>query len=203
MPFTDLPTLKAIMRIPALDTSRDVELAVYVDAANGMLYSLFGGLTDSAPTSYSEKVSIDDPITMAFHTRKWPVTAVATLEDNDSPVASTEFAFEDYGLVHLTDALAYFSFGRNIVEITYTAGFPPGHPGLAELKLAATQIAAYNANVSAHGGVQKETIGQYSYELGAGAKDSGSAGGGGFGIPPSAERILANWTRPQVWPNAG
>lgn len=204
MPFVSLADVKALLRIPAGDTSRDVELQLYVDGANSHLYSVFGGLTDSVPTSYTDKITIEDAQTNAVWTRRWPVLSspAPVVLDSGNTVASTDYRLSDLGLLRLLENFDHWSYGADQVQVTYTAGFAAGDPALAELRLAAAQIAIYNANTTVHAGMMRERIGQYEYELG-GATVGGAGGPGGFGIPASAERILANWTAVmRGWPNA-
>lgn len=204
MPFVALADVKAMLRIPSVDTSRDVELQLYVDAANAHVYAIFGGLTDSVATSYTDKITIEDGQTNAVWTRRWPVLAspAPSVLDAGEVVAPSDYRLSDLGLLKLLDNFDFWTYGADQVQVTYTAGFAAGDPALAELRLAAAQIALYNANTSAHAGMQRERIGQYEYELGGGAAGGGE-GAGGFGIPASAERILANWNAVmRGWPNA-
>lgn len=204
MPFVTLAQAKAIMRIPASFTDRDEELQLYVDAANAHLYGIFGGLTDSVPTLYTDKITIDDVSTSAVFTRRWPVlpSPAPVLKQGGVQTDGDKFFVDDLGLIKLLPDFQAFEWGARKVEITYTAGFLATDPALAELRLAGAQLAAYNANIGAKGGLSRERIGQYEYELASGAS-GGSDGAGGFGIPPTVERILARWTCVmRGWPNA-
>jgi hypothetical protein len=204
MPFVSLPDVKALLRIPLVDTSRDVELQLYVDAANAHVYSIFGGLTDSVPTSYTDQITIEDGETTAVWTRRWPVLAspAPVVLDSGDVVDPADYRVTDLGLLKLVKRWDRWTYGVDAIQVTYTAGFAAGDPALAELRLAAAQIAVYNANTSSHAGMMRERIGQYEYELG-GAAQGGANGPGGFGIPASAERLLANWTAVmRGWPNA-
>lgn len=204
MAFLELADLKTLMRIPGADTTRDAELTMYVDAANAHLYAIFGGLEDSAPTEYVDKITVDDVSTFGVWTRRWPVldSPVPELVEDGSTVDGADYSINDMGLVRLLGRARYFAHGPEVLEVTYTAGFAGGDPQLAELKLIAAQIAMFNVNTAPRGGLEQERIGQYSYKLADGAAGGGE-GAGGFGIPAAAERALAKWTATlRGYPNA-
>lgn len=208
MGFTDLATLKGMLNIPTSDTSRDSYLTMLVNAANKQILDVFQ-LDSTDPTAYTDKVSFDDDSTPAFFTQRWPVLAVATVTELGTVVQSSQYSFNDLGLIlRLTGFLganrywrgAFWQSGRESVVIDYTAGWATGTIP-ADLIYAATLMAAYSFNTAPKAGLSSEQIGQYSYQLGAGAVGSGSGAGGGYGIPPEAERILANYARVFQLPN--
>lgn len=193
--FLELTTLKALMRIPTADTTRDVELQIYVDAANAHLYQLFGGLTAATVTSYTDRLTVDDWNTNALWTRRWPVLSspAAAVVSAGATVDTSLYRLDDLGLLRLLEGGNFWPFGIDQVVVTYSAGFATTDPALAELKMAAAHIAIYQANTFSHAGLRRESIGEYEYEQNDGASGGGD-GSGGFGIPTVAERILANWT---------
>jgi hypothetical protein len=200
MPFCSLSDLKSILRIPAGDTSRNTELQLYVDAANAHLYGIFG-ISDSGPTSYTDRITVREDDVSDVWTRRWPVISVSSVTCAGVALSATAHTVSDTGLIQLLGQFSIFPVGVESVVVTYSAGFSPGDPALAELRLAALQIAAFNANTSPKIGLGGERIGQYSYTQGSSAA-GGNLGEGAFGIPPAAERALAKWTRGmQVWPN--
>lgn len=195
MPFADLASLKTMLRIPSADTSRDAELTLYVDYANAMLYDAFGGITDSAVTTYTDVISIDDSQQNSLWLRRYPLVSVTSLTQNGNVLASTNYSYTDLGCIRMMDGLTYFPFGTATVSVTYTAGFAPGTPALGELKIACLTLAAYAVNVASRAGISSEKIGQYSYDIGAAMGGLGNTAAGGFGMPPLVERILAKWDR--------
>ena len=195
MPFADLAGLKTMLRIPSADTSRDAELTLYVDYANAMLYDAFGGITDSAVTTYTDAISIDDSQQNSLWVRRYPLVSVTSLTQNGNVLASSAYSYTDLGCIRMKDGLMYFPFGTTTVSVTYTAGFAAGTPALGELKIACLTLAAYAANVASRAGISSEKIGQYSYDIGAAMGGLGNTAAGGFGMPPLVERILAKWDR--------
>jgi hypothetical protein len=202
MPFCDLSALKAMMRIPSADTSRDAELQIYVDYANGYIYGAMGGLTESVPTTYTDTFSVDESYQNAVITRRYPLISVTSVVDNGNTLDHSTYSFTDLGVIRQKNEWTYFSFGVSRVVVTYVAGFATGNPALGELKVAALTLASYSANTSSRAGISSEKIGQYSYDIGAAQGGIGNAAPGGFGIPPMVERILAKWDRGYMaWPD--
>ncbi|MBU6287605.1 MAG: hypothetical protein KGS10_05530 [Chloroflexi bacterium] len=209
MSFTDLTTLKGMLGIPAADTSRDVYLQLLVDMADQVVLDVFG-LSSTAVTSYTDKIDILDDDLDTVWTSRWPVVAVTSyVEDGDALVEGTDFSVSPTGALKLLDEYStpppaprltrFYSVGREVLVVTYTAGWTGAPP--ADLRYAATLIAAYAFNTAQRAGLGGERIGQYSYTLAGGATGSGSGGPGGFGIPPEAERILASYRRVFALPN--
>lgn len=195
MAFLDLTTLKGYLGIPASDTTRDTLLTALVDMSNAEMAAFFG-LTTDAVTAYTDTIDVldvDDGIWQVW-TRRYPVVAISSVTEAGSVVASTGYALAlDFGLVKRLGDLTSWAIGRSGVVIAYTAGFS-AVPG--DLKHAAALIAVHAFNTAPRSGLKSEKIGQYSYELGGASVAGGESGGGGFGIPPEAERILAKWRRP-------
>lgn len=198
MAFCSLATLKEMLGIPAADTSRDAFLTLLCGAADRQVLAILG-LTSTASTTYVDKIDIDDEQTEAIFTRSWPVIAMTSVVEAGSTLAASEYSVTDYGLVkRLTDGW-YWAHGRESIVLTYTAGWTGSPPD--DLVYAATLIAAHSFNTGPRSGLRAERIGQYSYELGGASVAGGTDGGGGFGIPPEAERILASWRRVFTLPN--
>jgi hypothetical protein len=202
MPFAELAALKTMMRIPSADTSRDAELQLYVDYANSMMYDVFGGISDSVVTTYTDTISIDDSQQNSFWLRRYPLVSVTSLTQNGNVLSPSAYSYTDLGCIRMMDSLMYFPFGTATVQVTYTAGFATGNPALGELRIAALTMATYVANIAARAGISSEKIGQYSYDIGAAMGGLGNTAAGGFGMPPMVERILNKWDRSfMVFPN--
>lgn len=195
MPFAELANLKTMLRIPSADTSRDAELQLYVDYANSMMYDVFGGVTDSAITTYTDTISIDESKQNSIWLRRYPLVSVTSLTQNGNVLDPTAYSYTDLGCIRMKDNMVYFPYGTATVSVTYTAGFAAGTPALGELKIACLTLAAYAVNVAARAGISSEKIGQYSYDIGAAMGGLGNTAAGGFGMPPLVERILAKWDR--------
>lgn len=194
--FTTLPAVKAFLGIPASDTTRDAMLQVLVDAANQRVLDLLN-LSASSVTAYQDKIDVDDDETAILMTRRWPVVTVTQVTENTVVVDPATYSCNELGALKLLGT-RFWTCGREAVVVSYTAGWSGAVP--ADLAYAAALIAVYGANTAAKSGLDSETIGQYSYKMGAGA-GSAAEGGGGFGIPPEAERILASWRRVFTLPN--
>lgn len=193
----DLATLKGMLGIPLTDTTRDTFLTMLVNFANKSILDVFN-LTSAAVTSYTDRIDVDDDTTPALWTRRWPLVAVTSVTEATVLLDSTVYRGTEEGLIKLLGWNRYFSCGRDAVVVVYTAGWA-SNP--ADLVYAAGLIAVHGFNTAPRAGLQSEKIGQYSYQLGGASVAGGQDGGGGFGIPPEAERILASYKRVFTLPN--
>jgi hypothetical protein len=189
--FTTLTAIKAVLGIPATDTTRDTLLQLLAQAANKSILDVFG-LTSSEITSYTDYVEVDDDTTPVLFTRRWPVVSVTSITEAGAVLAASEYRVRDDGEIKLRGSGRFWACGRDSVQIVYTAGWSIVPD---DLVWAATLIAVHAFNTAPKAGLQSERIGQYAYELGGASVAGGEGGGGGFGIPPEAERILANYRR--------
>jgi hypothetical protein len=192
---TSLAAVKALLGIPASDTSKDAMLTILVDAANRTVLDVFG-LTSAAVTSYTDRIDVDDDSTAILLTRRWPLVAVTSVTEQGAVLASSKYSSNELGAIKLLTTGRFWAYGRESVVVVYTAGWSSVP---ADLAYAAGLIAAFGFNTAPKVGLQSERIGQYSYTLGS--DSSASSGTGGFGIPPEAERILASWRRVFTLPN--
>ena len=187
MSFTDSATLKTLLGIPAADTSQDARLTLLADAVDAELLGVFN-LTSCDPTAYTLKYDFDMGGTRDVWLRAYPVISVdevkfdGTVQTDDTYYLSNPKRF---GLLSLTDAsnitdpfirLARFPFGRQLLEVTHTAGWAGGVPP-ADLRAAAALMAIARYNMDRKTGFQGEKIGQYSYQMGGGGAGNRSVVG--------------------------
>lgn len=191
-----LASLKAVLGIPTADTTRDVALQLIVDATNARVLAELG-LTSVSVTAYEDRIDVDDDTTAILLLRRIPLVAITQVTEFGVVLDPSLYRADlEAGAVRLLGH-RFWGCGRDSVVVSYTAGWS-GSPD-AGLAYAAMLIAVFAANTASRAGLDSETIGQYSYRLSGGA--SASAGEGGFGIPPEAERILASWRRVFALPN--
>ncbi len=117
MPFCDLSALKAMMRIPSADTSRDAELQIYVDYANGYIYGALGGLTESVPTTYTDTFSIDESYQNSVITRRYPMISVTSVVDNGNTLDPSTYSFTDLGVIRQKQEWNYFMCLMNLITL--------------------------------------------------------------------------------------
>lgn len=192
--FTTLAAVKAALGILATDTTRDLAITQIVQAANKTVLNIFG-LTTSEITTYTDYIEVDDETTPSLFTRRWPVVSMTSVTEAGSVLASTEYRVRDFGEVKLLGSGRFWACGRESVVLVYTAGWSVVPD---DLVWAATLIALHAFNTAPKAGLKSEKIGQYAYDLGGASIAGADGGGGGFGIPPEAERILAEYRRPFV-----
>ena len=164
-----------------LDTLVDVADAIVFDEIN--LPASSGGTI----TAFSESFDIHVAGQKDLAVNYVPLVNVVAMTfggTNGSLVASDDYYVTDYGQVRLIPDGSYYPAGRQIVNITYTAGFA-SIP--SDLSHAATLIAVHHFNEGPHVGFQTEKLGTYNYKL--------ANLGQGMGMPSIANRILAKYKR--------
>lgn len=197
MAFVTLAEAKAALGIPTSETSRDVALTAAVAAANAALLGIFG-LTSDAVTAYEDELDVDDESTTSIWLSRWPVVEVTSITDDGETIDVADVKlWGEMGNISFrarpTRSRRYWTQGVGTVAVSYTAGWSTVPDAL---KTAGLVIALHSFNTAPKAGLRAERIGAYSYELGGASVAGGQDGGGGFGIPPEAERILASYRRP-------
>ena len=177
--YTDLANVKAVLRVPSGVTRHDALINLYLAGIDTEMLGLLGQ-TAITQATYSETYDVDGPSEQAIQLRNWPCTSVAAVTDNGSLVAATDYYVdpETRSFVRLKGSAAFFTEGRQQVQITYTAG-QTTIPG--DLTIAASLIVAAKVNSGGHVGLQGESDGGYSYT----AADAGVAY-----VPPAALAII-------------
>jgi hypothetical protein len=163
--FTTLGNVKSVLSIPAGVTRHDAVINLYLAGIDAEMLSLLGQ-TAITSTVYSETYDIDGPRENAIPLRHWPATAVAAVTDDGSLVAASNLYIDPgtRSFLRLKGSGAFFSEGRQKVEVTYTAGEPiPG-----DLTTAATLLVASRVNTGQHSGMAAEVSGGYHYTTATG-----------------------------------
>ncbi len=172
--LTTLANVRAYMGISS--TTYDVTLASLISQAS------------AAISIYCDQVLVEQSVTEVhdiFAPRSFlklrntinpSITAITfdKYETNESVIPPTEFYVSDYGTVRFKPSSTY---GRNfdgIISVTYTAGYSTIP---ADLTLACNMLVKSLFDMrSKDYGVKKESIGDYSYELGGALTGDLSAG---------------------------
>lgn len=166
------------------------------------------GLDAVAPTEYIQKFDIRKPMIDEIMLQKWPVTdvtEVATGTDFSNVLDMGDYYFSPVGQLRLIDRGptsglrrrgVSFPMGRQIVRVTYEAGFvvdSRDHKSLA-LAEAMTVLDWMGSGPIAATGKESERIGKYAYKN---SNRATGAGGRGAEIanayPPRAEAIISRY----------
>lgn len=141
------------------------------------------GLDSESSTAYSEKIDVTSGGQNELALAHRPVASVVALTiDGELLVENTDYAVDnELGFIKLLPLSASFPTGRQVVDITYNAGFASVP---ADIEYAANIIAVQLFNRQAHVGFETEKTSSYSYRLSEGQR-----------IPPIAQRILSKHKR--------
>jgi hypothetical protein len=182
--FTSTTNMKLMLGIPSEITDHDSVLDIIADAVDSIVLGEIG-LTTSVVTSYTEKINIEDAIQNEFAVTNIPLVSITSLKVNTVlQSGATGYDFTEWGVVRMLPIYNFLPTGRNVIEITYTAGFasPPN-----DLKYAGSLIGCSMFNQQSHVGMKSEKVGEYQYTLGG--------NGGGSTIPALATRIFGKYRR--------
>ena len=146
------------------------------------------GLDNFTETSYTEKIDIDGIGVNEVALKYTPIINVAALTiSNSLQVDGTDYSVnKELGMLKLIPLYSYFPTGREVVEITYTAGYADTDSIPSDLKYAGHLICCSLFNQQSHVGFKSERAGNYTYNLG---NSTGST------IPAIAARILGKYRR--------
>lgn len=158
--FTTLTRVKALLGIPAGVTRNDASLTNIVAAVDGLLLGLMG-LAAFTSQTWTETLDVDDVDYDSLPLKYVPVTSVAAVTNNGTLLDTTAYYATPEGFLNRKDG-GYWCYGRQKVQVTYTAGQAVPE----DLLSAGTALAAMIFNTSSHAGMESERIGDYSYKLG-------------------------------------
>jgi hypothetical protein len=176
--------MKLMLGIPSTVTDHDTVLDVIADAVDSIILGELG-LSTTDVTSYTEKIDIENTIQNEFAVTYVPLVSITSLKVNSTLISGTTgYKFTEWGSVRMLPSYNLLPTGRNVVEITYTAGFA-SVPN--DLKYAGGLIGCSMFNQQSHVGMKSEKVGEYQYNLGG--------DGGGSTIPALATRILGKYRR--------
>jgi len=183
----DATTVKSMLGIPSSMTRYDTAITETLRATEQILADQLG-LDDFTTTTYTDKIDIDfigvNEVALTYA----PVISVAGLTlGNEAQVDGTDYVInKSLGIIKLLPLYTYFPTGREVVQITYTAGYADTNSIPSDLKYAGHLICCSLFNQQSHVGFQSERAGNYSYNLGSSR---------GSTIPEMARRILGKYTR--------
>lgn len=177
--FANRARIKSMLGIPAGITTHDENIDYLLDPVDQIVLDEIG-LTSSTVTTYSQKIDIDDNGENSIMLQYTPIASVTALTiDGSVQTEGTDFKVnKTTGQLMLIPLYGQFPTGRNIVDITYTAGYSSVP---TDLVYAGNLIAVSMFNQQAHVGYKSEKAGNYQYTMGSGS---------GSGIPDLAKRIL-------------
>jgi len=134
-------------------------------------------------STFSEKFDILYPNEDTLLLKEFPVHSVIALTDSGILIDPARYKiYPNDGILRLDNG--NFSRGRQVVEITYVAGYTPGQIP-ADLQLACYKTVAFEFDNRRTSGLISEKIGDYSYKK-ADVKLN-------FGFPPEVLEILQNF----------
>ena len=183
----DANTVKSMLGIPTSITRYDTAISETLRATEQILADEIG-LDDFVESTYTDKIDIDyigvNEVSLSFA----PVISVAGVTiSKELQVDGTDYVInKKLGMIKLLPFYTYFPTGREVVEVTYTAGYATTSDIPSDLKYAGHLICCSLFNQQAHVGFQSERAGNYSYNLG---NSKGST------IPEMARRILGKHRR--------
>ena len=182
--FTDVTKLKRMLGIPAGVTRFDDTLVDLQDPVDQIMIDELG-LSTVGVTTYTDKIDVTFGGITEVALKYRPVASIVALTiSGDTQVLDTDYELiPDIGVIKLIPLTAILPTGRNIVEVTYTAGFDSVP---SDLIYAGNLIAVSMFNQQAHVGYKMERSGDYQYQI---------DNGGGSTIPKLAQRLLGKHRR--------
>lgn len=179
--------VKAAMRIPDTVTEYDTTLKDCILAAEQDILDITG-LSQFSVTTYTEKHDVNWDGQNEFRLdRRWVQSVVALTDAGTLLVEGTDYYVDtDDGYVRLLSDSAYFTPGRQKIDVTYTAGLIVAGATPADLRKALVMMVARDFNVTPRAGMESERIGRRQYKLSSGASTAADR---------EIDRILAKYQR--------
>lgn len=161
--------------------------------AEAQVESLLPGFSIAAATATDEVIPWNDPDVM--WTRRYPVTAVDSLEVDGNVVEASGYRWNELGEIQLLGGgrlnsweVNLASFPANpVITVTYDYGVDPVAADIAAA-VAAVVAALLRGQAAGSAGIASESLGAYSVTY-----DTAAAGSGGL-APPAAD-LLRRWKR--------
>lgn len=160
--FTTRARVKNLLGIPSGVTFHDAKVDAVVAGVDRQILAWIG-LPYLTQQTYSEKFDVEGPGEQEVALTYRPVASVAALTDDGSLLAASDYYVKTrVGHVVLTGSAAYFTQGRQKVEVTYTAGYESVPD---DLMSAGDILAVALCNAGPHAGLQSEgESGGYHYQ---------------------------------------
>lgn len=194
MCFTDLDTVKKVLRIPLAVTKDDDAIQCAVDAANAEILAWFC-LTDCAPTTYNVSADLDCSGRLPnVGIGPYPVISLTTVKLGGVVLASSDYVLRGFSVVRFCDSCARRASGCKAFEAEVVAGFDPADPYLPQLQYGVAKLAALMYQSGATGDVKSEQIGRHRITRFTPSELAGTFGADGW--PPELSRALSKYARP-------
>jgi len=181
--MADLTTrisVKAVLGIPSSVTQHDELIDILIGVADEEVLG-FCGVSTIVQQTITEKFDISDSSVDQVMLSSFPVQSITSVTSGDSSITTDEYYVDlKTGKIKLKSVGGSFDVGRQTVTVVYVAGFS-SIP--ADLKHAATLIAATHFNVNRLSGLHSQQSGAYRVTV----KNDG--------LPNEALRILARYKR--------
>ena len=183
MPISSRATIKSMLGVPTGITRHDTVIDMLLEVADQIALNEVD-LDSFSSTTYSEKIDIDIEGLSEISLSHSPVISVAALT-----VSTTLYTDDDYvvdknlGIIKTGNLSSFFPVGREVIEITYNAGFSVIP---SDITYACNLIGVSLFNQQSHVGYKSERTTSYSYTL-----ESGK----GSNIPDVAQKILSKYRR--------
>ena len=187
--FTTAARIKAHLGIPASVTQHDAKIGYAVDAVDSLVLPLLGldPLTGSVTVQwYTDRIDVPDSYEDRVALNHYPVVQVAAVTDDGSLVAATDYYTRtDVGEIVLSGSASFWTTGKQMVVVTYQAGFATV-PGA--LSLVGDAMGAWVFNQLPKAGFASEKVGDYQYDAVPTAVAESD-------LPPLVRRLLAGFRR--------
>jgi len=182
--FASSTAMKRMLGIPSSVTTHDDAISDILDVVDQMVLDEIG-LTAATSTSYTENMDITDSGQNEISLSYTPVLTVTSFKvsGQDQTVDEDYKIDKSIGFIKKIPLASFFPSGRNVIAITYTAGFSSVP---ADLVYAGNLIGVSLFNQQSHVGFVSERAGNYAYNMGDGT---------GSTIPRIAMRILSKHRR--------
>lgn len=182
--FASSTSMKRMLGIPSSITQHDDAIDDILDVVDQMVLDEIG-LDAATSTSYTENIDITDGGQNEISLSHTPVISVTSFKVGGlTYTEDTDYKIDkSIGFIKLLPLSVFFPTGRNVIAVTYTAGFSSVP---ADLVYAGNLIGVSLFNQQSHVGFVSERAGSYTYNMGKGT---------GSTIPRIAMRILSKHRR--------
>jgi len=153
-----LSDARAVCGIPATITQHDTVLELILDGMDAKFMSKMDlpGLTQQ---TYDESFDIDWAGVSELLLKAYPVISVAAMTDDGTLVESDDYVVDnDTGRIELTETGAYFTVGKQTIDVQWDAGFLD--EALNELKSAAMFQVAHEFRTLRSAGHLEQSVGR-------------------------------------------
>ena len=179
--------VKSMLGIPTGVTRYDSAITETIAATEQIITDELN-LDSILSTEYTDKIDVTtiglNEVSLSYA----PIVSVAGVTiKKESQVENTDYVINKrLGIIKLLPLSSYFPTGREVVVVTYNAGYENTNSIPKDLTYAGHLICCSLFNQQSHVGFKSERAGNYSYNLGDAT---------GSTIPAMAKRILGKYYR--------